>query len=199
MKALEVATHAGVSLKNILLAADFSEVPEAASVLAAREGNSALPRDRTAGRYSRRRDEPNHWRAVLWIAALLLPISVSAAQQTSAKKAESRGKSMASGKTLFMQHCASCHGDDAKGAGPAALALKKQPPDLTGLAKRNHGKFPYQEVSKAIDGDFEVPAHGSREMPTWGPLFLALTDLNAQEAERLTTQLTDYIRSLQVR
>jgi len=29
----------------------------------------------------------------------------------------------ASGKTLFQQYCASCHGDDGKGAGPAAVAF----------------------------------------------------------------------------
>jgi mono/diheme cytochrome c family protein len=136
---------------------------------------------------------------VLWIAMLLLPISFSAAQETNSKKAETHIKSIASGKALFMQHCASCHSADAKGAGPVAVALKKRPPDLTVLAKRNHGRFPYDEVSKAINGDFEVPAHGSKEMPTWGPLFLALTDLNVRKAENLTTNLTDYIKSIQVK
>ena len=144
------------------------------------------------------REESNRWR-VLWIAILLLPIYFSAAQEKSSKKAEVYSKSIASGKTLFLQHCASCHGDDAKGAGPAAVALKKQPPDLTALAKRNHGKFPYAGVSKAIDGDFDVAAHGSKEMPTWGPLFLALTGVNAAKAENLTTNLTDYIKSIQVK
>jgi len=159
----------------------------------------SVNRDNTVDCYRVRRPAPSHSRAVLWLAIVLLPISFSAAQETSSKKAATHGKAMPSGKTLFMQHCASCHGDDAKGAGPAALALKRQPPDLTALAKRNHGKFPYDDVSKAIDGDFEVPAHGSKEMPTWGPLFLALTDLNTREAGRLTTTLTDYIKSLQVK
>jgi mono/diheme cytochrome c family protein len=150
--------------------------------------------------FSPRRKEPNHaFPLVLWITGLLLPISFSAAGRTKSPASETRSQSIASGKTLFMQHCASCHGDDAKGAGPAAVALKKQPPDLTALAKRNHGKFPYDQVSKAITGDFEVPAHGSREMPMWGPLFLALTGENAREAERLTTNLTDYIKSIQVK
>ncbi len=158
-----------------------------------------MNRDNAVDSYFLCKQKPNHWRAVVWFAILLLPISFSAAQETSSKKAATHGKAMPSGRTLFMQHCASCHGDDAKGAGPAALALKKQPPDLTVLAKRNHGKFPYDEVRKAIDGDVEVPAHGSREMPSWGPLFLALTDLNTREAERLTTTLTDYIKSLQVK
>ena len=136
---------------------------------------------------------------VLWIAMLLLPISFSAAQETRSKRAGTLSKSITSGKTLFMQHCASCHSADARGAGPAAVALKKQPPDLTALAKQHHGKFPYDEVFKAIDGDSEVPAHGSKEMPTWGPLFLALTDLDTRKAELLTTNLTDYIKSLQIK
>lgn len=158
-----------------------------------------MNRDNAADCHPLRRPPPCYSGAVLWLAVLLFTIPFSAAQETSSRKAATQGKAMPSGKALFIQHCASCHGDDAKGAGPAALALKKQPPDLTTLAKRNRGKFPYDEVSKAIDGDVEVPAHGSREMPTWGPLFLALTDLNTREAERLTTTLTDYIKSLQVK
>jgi len=156
-------------------------------------------RDNAVNCHPLRRPAPCYSRAVFWLAVLLFTIPFSAAQETSSRKGATPGKAMLSGKTLFMEHCASCHGDDAKGAGPAALALKRQPPDLTALAKRNHGKFPYDEVSKAIDGDVEVPAHGSREMPTWGPLFLALTDLNTREAERLTTTLADYIKSLQVK
>jgi len=158
--------------------------------------NSGLSRDNAVDYYSLHMEEPNYSCAVLWIAMLLLPISFSAAQETNSKKAETHSESIAYGKTLFMQHCASCHSADAKGAGPAALALKKQPPDLTRLAKRNHGRFPYDEVSKAINGDVEVPEHGSKEMPAWGPLVVALTDLNA---ESLTTNLTDYIKSIQVK
>lgn len=139
------------------------------------------------------------WRVLLSITTLLLAICFAAAQQAKSRATETSSKSIASGKTLFTQHCASCHGDDAKGAGPAAIALKKQPPDLTALAKRNHGKFPYDQVSKTITGDFEAPAHGSREMPVWGPLFLALAHENSREAERLTTNLTDYIKSIQVK
>ena len=52
------------------------------------------------------------------------------------------------------------------------LRSRRSHPTSRALAKRNHGKFPYEEVVKAISGDVEVPAHGSIEMPTWGPLFL---------------------------
>jgi mono/diheme cytochrome c family protein len=136
---------------------------------------------------------------VRWISVVLLTISFAVAESANSPQSGSGSKSIASGKALFMQHCASCHGDDAKGAGPGAVALKVQPPDLTALAKRNHGKFPYQEVYKAIDGNEQLAAHGSREMPVWGPLFLALSGVNRSEAEKRITNLTNYIKSLQVK
>ena len=39
----------------------------------------------------------------------------------------------------YNSYCAICHGPQAKGNGPAATALKKVPPDLTTIAKRNGG------------------------------------------------------------
>jgi mono/diheme cytochrome c family protein len=71
----------------------------------------------------------------------------------------------------FRAYCASCHGVDAKGNGPAAAALKVKVPDLTLLATRNGGTFPATLVRKVILGDNTVVAHGSREMPVWGPIF----------------------------
>lgn len=75
------------------------------------------------------------------------------------------------GPDLFRAYCAPCHGVDAKGNGPAAPALKAKVPDLTLLAKRNGGTFPADQVSKTVMGDSAVVAHGSREMPVWGPIF----------------------------
>ena len=57
---------------------------------------------------------------------------------------------------MFKQYCASCHGLDAKGHGPAVPALKVPPPDLTSLTKNNHGKFPEPRVFQAIKGDVVV-------------------------------------------
>lgn len=75
------------------------------------------------------------------------------------------------GPELFRAHCAPCHGVDAKGAGPAASALKAKVPDLTLLARNNRGQFPVAHVRQMIIGDNVVAAHGSREMPMWGPIF----------------------------
>ncbi len=75
------------------------------------------------------------------------------------------------GPDLFRHHCAPCHGEDGKGGGPAAAALKAKVTDLMTLAQRNKGKFPAERVRKVIVGDEAVASHGSREMPVWGPIF----------------------------
>jgi mono/diheme cytochrome c family protein len=75
------------------------------------------------------------------------------------------------GPDLFLAHCAPCHGADAKGNGPLALALKAKPADLTVLAKNNGGQFPSPRVRETIAGNDVLASHGSREMPIWGPIF----------------------------
>jgi mono/diheme cytochrome c family protein len=75
------------------------------------------------------------------------------------------------GSDLFRAYCAPCHGDDAKGNGPVAPALNAKPTDLTTIASRNGGVFPGQRVRDIIAGENIVLAHGSREMPIWGPIF----------------------------
>lgn len=75
------------------------------------------------------------------------------------------------GPDLFRAHCAACHGEDAKGGGPLASALKSKVPDLTVLAKNNGGQFPSARVRRTIMGDEVLSSHGSREMPIWGSIF----------------------------
>jgi mono/diheme cytochrome c family protein len=75
------------------------------------------------------------------------------------------------GPDLFRAHCAACHGEDARGRGPLASALKTEVPDLTVLAKNNKGEFPAALVRKIVMGEDVLASHGSREMPIWGPIF----------------------------
>jgi mono/diheme cytochrome c family protein len=139
------------------------------------------------------------WGVAPWIWLLLLAVSFAPAESAKSRKSQSGAQSIAAGKALFTEHCASCHGDDAKGAGPAAVSLKVQPPDLTALAKRNHGKFPDDEVYRAIHGDQAMAAHGSREMPAWGPAFLAISGVDQAEADGRIRNLVVYIKSIQVK
>lgn len=79
------------------------------------------------------------------------------------------------GPDLYKAYCAVCHGADAKGDGPMASELKTPPPDLTQLAVRRGGMFPREEVRRIISGEGTKGAHGTREMPVWGPIFSQVT------------------------
>lgn len=74
------------------------------------------------------------------------------------------------GAALFEQHCATCHGLDAKGKGPMAGVLLIQPADLTALAAGNEGEFPLLRVVRRIDGRDPLVSHGS-PMPVYGDFF----------------------------
>ena len=76
------------------------------------------------------------------------------------------------GPELYKAYCAACHGKDGKGGGPMAASLRIPPPDLTRIAARNGGTFPFLEIQRIISGEQLPPAtHGTREMPVWGPIF----------------------------
>ncbi len=71
------------------------------------------------------------------------------------------------GKREFETNCASCHGVSGKGNGPLLEFLRRSPPDLTLLTKKNQGVFPMNRLYEVIEGG-NVPAHGARDMPVWG-------------------------------
>jgi mono/diheme cytochrome c family protein len=75
------------------------------------------------------------------------------------------------GRTLYVRYCASCHGRSGRGDGPVAGALGEKPTDLTQLATRHGGTFPFVDVCEAIDGTRTLRAHGVSEMPVWGEIF----------------------------
>ena len=77
------------------------------------------------------------------------------------------------GKREFQRSCATCHGVDAKGAGPSASALNVKPADLTQLSKNHGGVFLFWRTYEKISGADEAPirGHGTREMPIWGERF----------------------------
>src|SRR3954447_4628052 len=105
---------------------------------------------------------------------LLCCSAVLSAQATKIKSVSATPTSPASGKEMFNAYCASCHGLDAKGSGPAAAALKTMPADLTALAKATGGKFPGMRVLSSIQGGSS--AHGSKDMPVWGPILLSISN-----------------------
>lgn len=77
------------------------------------------------------------------------------------------------GEYEFWNSCAFCHGEDGKANTPVARLLKKAPPDLTNLSKKNGGVFPVDRVYRMIDGREAVAEHGTSDMPVWGDRFRA--------------------------
>jgi len=105
--------------------------------------------------------------------------------------------SSVSGRDLFEFYCASCHGRDGNGKGPVAPALRVPPPDLTRIAARNDGVFPKARIEALLTGDRNIPpAHGSSDMPVWGPIFSALDSNDRMNRVRIAN-LVEFIASIQ--
>ena len=115
----------------------------------------------------------------------------------SAQAKDSRAEA---GERDYQELCASCHGLDAMGAGPAAAALDPRPPNLTEIAKRRGGVFPAPAITRMIDGRDPVIAHGTRAMPVWGRHFDKGTDTrDGFGYSKGRVQLTvNYLKSIQV-
>jgi len=121
------------------------------------------------------------------------------AQEAKIKKEPAKVTSPASGQEMYTSYCAACHGKEAKGDGPAAVALKVPPPDLTTLAKRNNGKYPDARVASILHGQATLVSHGDQEMPVWGPVFRQLAVGNEAEVLMRISNLNRYLESLQVK
>jgi mono/diheme cytochrome c family protein len=124
-------------------------------------------------------------------------ISASGAQDTPAGRAQASSSSAPSGKKTYTHYCASCHGTDARGNGPAAVVLKTTPPDLTTLARRHGGKFPHDYVFDVLRFGTRFTSHGSSDMPIWGPIFGSMEDYDEVAVRKRIKELSDYLASLQ--
>lgn len=129
--------------------------------------------------------------AVLAAAALLflaLPAKTARAQQEAV---------IDEGKKEYRQNCASCHGESGMDEGKLAGRLTAKPPDLTRIAKRNGGSFPFWKVYTIIDGEQPVRAHQLSPMPIWGHRYRE-EEKNSKEPVFLRVlALTHYLESIQ--
>ena len=135
--------------------------------------------------------------ALLGGALLFAFLTVVANDHTTGNQAQFPPTYVPSGQEIYQQFCAACHGPDAKGNGPAASRLKTPPPDLTTLAKRHTGKFPYDYVAGVLRFGPGPSAHGSSDMPTWGPIFQIIDKNNERAVQQRIKNLSAYLASLQ--
>jgi len=127
----------------------------------------------------------------------MLALTTALATGQEVKHATAPQTSPASGKEMFVSYCASCHGKDAKGDGPAAASLKTPPADLTTLARRNGGKYPSDRVTSILRGQSKLVPHGDQEMPVWGPVFWKLSGGHEEVVQQRVSNLSRYLESLQ--
>ena len=144
-------------------------------------------------------------RRIVCIVMLLsvAPLTYAQQQTKKIKKSSITQTSAASGEEMFKTYCSPCHGLSGKGNGPAASSLKVPPPDLTALASRNDGKFPGDFVSTVLRNGVgpkgESPAHGSADMPVWGPAFKAISGGSEALMNLRIANLIHYLESIQAR
>jgi mono/diheme cytochrome c family protein len=115
--------------------------------------------------------------------------------QARAKQGPSISIDSLAGRDSFERYCASCHGTTGHGDGPVASELRARPADLSGLAQRNDGAFPRERVRRLVGGEGALSAHGTSEMPVWGPMF-RMFESDGRVRERIENLLT-YLESLQ--
>jgi mono/diheme cytochrome c family protein len=154
----------------------------------------------------------------LWaIAATAVVAGLSVAAPA---RATQHDQAVALGQKLYTQYCASCHGAAGKGDGAAGAKLDPKPTDLTQIAKKNGGKFPFYETMLLISGrdpqgqdqDTDLPglagvpkAHGDPKMPVWGEVFSreelskgTSLDLQMQTTGKIML-ITEYLQSIQAK
>lgn len=136
-------------------------------------------------------------RISIFVFVLAVASILAFPQEQKLHKTTAPQTSAASGKQMYTAYCGSCHGTSGKGDGPAASSLKTTPPDLTTLKAKANGKFPGAHVYQVIKGDANTPAHGSKDMPVWGPVFLRLSSSHGAEVHQRIDNLTRYIESIQ--
>jgi mono/diheme cytochrome c family protein len=112
------------------------------------------------------------YRCLAAVAVAIVGLAdLASAQEPDASAQEPDFMSVALGEALYRARCASCHGTDARGDGPAAAKLSVRPSDLTQISQRAGGNFPHARVVEIITYGGNIAAHGSGPMPVWGKVF----------------------------
>lgn len=136
----------------------------------------------------------------LVLLSVALAIAAAAASQTTGSRLPQLVPPSLTGHDLYDFYCASCHGRDGRGAGPVAPALRSAPTNLTQLALHNGGVFPQARVQAYVTNDagIRTAAHGTSEMPVWGPIFRSLDPSDTMVRIRIGN-IVAYLESIQER
>ena len=133
-------------------------------------------------------------------AGFVLSAVLMGTGQTTGPRTQSLAIPSFVGQDIYNFYCASCHGRDGKGNGPVASALRIAPADLTMIGLRNGGTFPKERLVGYVarGGAMVSGAHGSDEMPVWGPIFVSLEPSDRLAIIRIEN-VVQYLESIQLK
>jgi mono/diheme cytochrome c family protein len=127
----------------------------------------------------------------------LLPIASAVLVASCAGSGASRHRE--SGEYLFAEHCAACHGDNARGDGIINPYLKMSAPDLTLIAARRDGNFPDEEIYRIVDGQSREDLTPNKHMPIWGYEFFGNDSDDEREHGRASSRVNSIVAFLKTR
>jgi mono/diheme cytochrome c family protein len=143
---------------------------------------------------------PHSIGALSLVAPVILGLGLGAALSVGGQEAEPKLDQTAAsmGADMFRNYCSSCHGPQGHGDGPLAEHLRTTPPDLTRIASKHGGEFPFDDVVDSIDGGRAIGSHGSADMPAWGDaLSKSGSNPDQSEVERKIQAIAHFVWSLQ--
>lgn len=128
-------------------------------------------------------------RPLAWFAVL----AAAAGAQAEESKLEQGGQ-------MYRRFCGACHGLTGQGDGIVSGLMQPPPTNLTLLAKRNGGVFPFMQTMNQTNGTTAVRAHGDPNMPVWGEILkepLRSDGETRANVQGRTMLIVKYIESLQ--
>ena len=123
---------------------------------------------RTAKSRRRRKTAPTWLRGALVALAVL---AMAPPQGQAEPPGPGQAEILAEGRDLYDWHCANCHGSAGRGDGRMADVLVIPPADLTLIANRNSGVFPFWRTYQVVDGAKPVKGHETFQMPRFWERF----------------------------
>lgn len=132
-------------------------------------------------------------RLVLLVVAALVATAAVAAAQSGQPTGEQRWKALADGKYAYSLYCATCHGEDGSGNGPAASRTPTKVPDLRAIDD-GKGEFDHARVLEHI----YATGQWSRDpMPAWGAVLRTGAQRSDGYALLAAHNLMRHVESLQ--
>jgi mono/diheme cytochrome c family protein len=137
---------------------------------------------------------------LLTAAVITLAANMGYADQSRSKVIIQVGKvTPTSGKQMYANYCAPCHGVDGRGHGVAAANLKTAPSDLTVLSRQNRGKYPDVHIVAVLEDGTAIQGHRSAEMPVWGPILGKMNKTTPEERLLRICNLSRYLDTIQTK